>query len=351
MTMQGNLSVDRMCQLAEVSRASFYRSLKEQAPAEEDVEVRSAIQQISLEHRRRYGSRRIAAALRRLGMIVNRKRVSRMMREDNLLAIQPRTFVVTTNSDHELEVYLNVASRMKLTGTDQLWVADITYLRLKQEFVYLAVILDAFSRKVVGWELDQTLATRLPLTALERAITERQPKPGLVHHSDRGVQYASGEYVRTLRKHQLIPSMSRPANPYDNASCESFMKTLKREEIYANQYQDLGQLRANIEEFIERYYNRLRLHSALGYQSPEEFEQAASPEAIPISASVSFFRHAEIYRSDGRHWKRRRKPTVAGLPDHRLDESPAGYSSAGWSPPEPASASPTEDHSGEEEAV
>ncbi len=213
MTMQGSLSVDRMCQLAEVSRASFYRSLKEQAPTEEDVEVRSAIQQIALEHRWRYGSRRIAATLRRRGMVVNRKRVSRMMREDNLLAIQPRTLGVTTSSDHELEVHLNVASRMKLTGIDQLWVADITYLRLKKEFVYLAVILDAFSRKVVGWELDQTLATRLPLAALERAIAERQPKPGLVHHSDRGVQYASGDYVRALRKHGVIPSHEPAGQP------------------------------------------------------------------------------------------------------------------------------------------
>jgi transposase InsO family protein len=166
---------------------------------------------------------------------------------------------------------------MKLTGINQLWVADITYIRLQAEFVYLAVILDGYSRKVVGWALERTLATRLPLAALEQAIVERQPPPGLVHHSDRGVQYASGDYVRTLSKHHLIPSMSRPANPYDNASCESFIKTLKREEIYANQYRDLDHLRANIEEFIERYYNRRRLHSALGYQSPEEFEQAAQP--------------------------------------------------------------------------
>jgi transposase InsO family protein len=332
-----------MCQLAEVSRASFYRSLQEHAPAEEDVGVRSTIQQIALEHRRRYGSRRIAAALRRRGMNVNRKRVARIMREDNLLAVQPRAFVVTTDSDHELEVYLNLASRMKLNGINQLWVADITYIRLKQEFVYLAVILDAFSRKVVGWELDRTLATRLPLRALEQAIAQRQPKPGLVHHSDRGVQYASGDYVRTLRKNQMIPSMSRPANPYDNASCESFMKTLKREEIYANQYRDLDQLRANIEEFIERYYNRLRLHSALGYQSPDEFEQTAGAEVIQISASMSFFRHKEIYRSDAKYWRSRKKPTEAGFLDHRFDESPAGYSSAGWSPPEPTSASPAED--------
>ncbi len=174
---------------------------------------------------------------------------------------------MTTDSDHELEVYLNLARRMKLTGINQLWVADITYIRLKAEFVYLAVILDAFSRKVVGWALERTLAARLPIAALEHAIAERQPPPGLVHHSDRGVQYASGDYVRLLRTHQMIPSMSRPANPYDNASCESFMKTLKREEIYANEYRDLDHLRANIEEFIEQYYNRQRLHSALGYRS------------------------------------------------------------------------------------
>jgi putative transposase len=348
MTMQGNLGVERMCLLAEVSRASFYRSLKERAPEEEDVEVRSAVHQVVLEHRRRYGSRRVTAALRRRGMMVNRKRVARIMQEDNLLAVQPRSFVVTTDSEHELEVYLNVASRMKVKGVNQLWVADITYIRLKTEFVYLAVVLDAHSRKVVGWELDQTLATRLPLTALVRAIAKRKPRPGLVHHSDRGVQYASGDYVAVLRRHQIIPSMSRPANPYDNASCESFIKTLKREEVYATEYRDLEHLRANIEEFIDRYYNRCRLHSALGYQSPEEFEQAAG--AGSLGATMSFFRHAEIYRSDGRRWKTR-KPTRAGFPDHRIDESPAGYSSAGWSPPEPASASPTDRKIKEEKLI
>ena len=240
------------------------------------MEVRSVIQQIAVEHRRRYGYRRISAELRRRGMLVNHKRVLRIMREDNLLGVQPRAFVVTTDSDHEFEVYLNLASRMKLTGINQLWVADITYIRLQKEFVYLAVILDAFSRKVVGWALDRTLAARLPITALEQAIAQRQPPPGLVHHSDRGVQYASGEYATVLRKRQMIPSMSRPANPYDNASCESFMKTLKREEIYANDYRDLEHLLANIEAFIEQYYNRCRLHSALGYRPPEEFEREAN---------------------------------------------------------------------------
>lgn len=290
MSVQGNLSIERMCQLACVSRAGFYRSLQEQWPEEEDMEIRSAIQQIFLDHQRRYGYRRITAELHRRGMLVNHKRVLRLMREDNLLAIQPRAFVVTTDSDHDLEVYLNLASRMKLTGINQLWVADITYIRLKAEFVYLAVILDAFSRKVVGWALEKTLASRLPMRALEQAITERQPPPGLVHHSDRGVQYASDEYVNILRQHQMIPSMSRPANPYDNASCESFMKTLKREEIYANEYRDIDHLRMNIEVFIEQYYNRYRLHSALGYRSPEEFEQTIASTNTHAGATLRVFR-------------------------------------------------------------
>jgi len=347
--MQGSLSIERMCYLAQVSRSGFYRSLAEQMPVEEQLEVRSAIQQIALEHRRRYGYRRITAELRRRGMLINHKRVSRIMREDNLLGVQPRAFVVTTDSNHELEVYLNLASRMKLTGINQLWVADITYIRLLAEFVYLAVILDAFSRKVVGWELDRTLAARLPLTALERAIAERKPPPGLVHHSDRGVQYASGDYVKILRKHQMIPSMSRPANPYDNASCESFMKTLKREEIYANDYRDLDHLRANIEAFIEQYYNRCRLHSALGYRPPEEFEQAVNPGATSAGATMSFFRHEEIFRPMWDSSWRSLGATTAAAPTHRLDEFPTGYSSAGWSPPEPASASPVDDHSGGDE--
>jgi transposase InsO family protein len=349
MPMQGGLGIERMCELARVSRAGFYRSLGEQAPGEEEMEVRSAIQEIALEHRRRYGYRRITAELRRRGMSVNHKRVARMMQEDNLLGVQPRAFVATTDSEHELEVYLNLARRMKLTGINQLWVADITYIRLKNEFVYLAAILDGHSRKVVGWALERTLAARLPIAALERALAERTPPPGLVHHSDRGVQYASGDYVRILRKHAIIPSMSRPANPYDNASCESFMKTLKREEIYAHRYENLDQLRANIQEFIEQYYNRQRLHSALGYLPPEEFEQAATTAASAAGARMSFFRHEQIYQSDGA--LKNGKPADAGLPDHRLDESAVGYSSAGWSPPEPACASPAEVHSGGERAV
>jgi putative transposase len=350
MPLQGSLSIERMCQLAGVSRAGFYRSLQERAPVEEDMEVRSVIQQIAVEHRRRYGYRRISAELRRRGMLVNHKRVLRIMREDNLLGVQPRAFVVTTDSDHEFEVYLNLASRMKLTGMNQLWVADITYIRLQKEFVYLAVILDAFSRKVVGWALDRTLAARLPITALELAIAQRQPPPGLVHHSDRGVQYASGEYAAVLRKRQMIPSMSRPANPYDNASCESFMKTLKREEIYANDYRDLKHLLGNIEAFIEQYYNRCRLHSALGYRPPEEFEREANTGVNSAGATMSFFRHGEIYQSDGGGTSSGERPH-SRPPAHRSDESPAGYSSASCSPAELASASPAERHPEREEEI
>jgi len=293
MSRQGGVRIERMCQLAQVSRAGFYRSLQEAQPMEEEMMVRAEIQQIALEHRRRYGYRRITAELRRRGLLVNHKRVARLMRADNLLAVQPRAFVVTTEAQHDLEVYLNLASRLTLTGINQLWVADITYIRLRTEFVYLAVLLDGYSRKVVGWALENTLATRLPLGALRHAIATRQPPPGIVHHSDRGVQYASGEYVQILQQHQMIPSMSRPANPYDNASCESFINTLKREEIYANRYRDLGHLRRNMELFIEQYYNRARLHSALGYRPPEEFEHAVAPVTPSGAATIQWFRPAE----------------------------------------------------------
>jgi len=350
MSLQGSLSIERMCQLAQVSRAGFYRSLQEQLPIKEEMEVRSTIQQIALEHRRRYGYRRISAELRRRGMLVNHKRVSRLMREDNLLAVQRRAFVVTTDSKHQLQVYLNLASRLKLTGINQLWVADITYIRLQTEFVYLAVILDAFSRKVVGWALDRTLASRLPKAALAQAITERQPAPGLVHHSDRGVQYASDEYVQVLQQQQMIPSMSRPANPYDNASCESFMKTLKQEEIYVNDYRDLEHLRKNIETFIEQYYNRCRLHSALGYRPPEEFEQALDSAINSAGATMSFFRHEEIYRPDSPKALTGSDPQTAPR-TIGFDESPAGYSLASCSPAELASASPADDDSEGEKEV
>ena len=300
MQLQGRLSIESMCGLAQVSRAGFYRSLAESAPAEEEMEARSAIQAITLEHRRRYGYRRVTAELRARGMAVTHKRVARLMREDNLLAIRGHKFVATTDSNHELEVYVNLAARIQTTAPNQLWVADITYIRLRTEFVFLAAVLDAFSRRVIGWHADRTLHTRLALNALEQAMAIRNPQPGLVHHSDRGVQYASAAYVEVLQAHGLVPSMSRPGNPYDNAMCESFMKTLKQEEIYCAEYDSLEQLRTNVGDFIENYYNRRRLHSALGYATPEAFEnqQADQPTVLETASKMSFWRHAEIYQSD-----------------------------------------------------
>jgi putative transposase len=316
MPMQGSLSIERMCQLASISRASFYRFLQDRVPPEEDMEVRSAIQRIALEHRRRYGYRRITAELRRRGMLVNHKRIARIMREDNLLAVQHKHFVTTTDSNHNLEIYLNLAKRMKLTGLDQLWMADITYIRLHAEFVYLAVILDSFSRKVVGWKLDRTLTTRLATDALQQAIKVRQPLPGLVHHSDRGIQYASVEYVALLKKHEMISSMSRPANPYDNASCESFIKTLKREEIYANEYQNLDHLRGHIEEFVEHYYNQKRLHSSLGYCPPEEFEQQSrhASETKSLASTMAFFQESTRISSTGLMGEGTQTPSLPQTP-------------------------------------
>jgi len=270
--LQGDLSIERMCQLTQVSRAGFYRYLQVRAPSEEEMTKRSAVQEIVLEHRQRYGYRRVAAELRRHGMIVNHKRVARLMRADNLLTHENCELDRARDSDHELQIYLNLASRMNVCGPNQLWMADITYVRLNTEFVYLAVVLDAFSRRVVGWSVDRSLQARLPTNALQMAIMNRRPPASLVHHSDRGVQYTSKTYMRTLSEHQMLASISRPGKPYDNARCESFMKTLKREEIHANEYRDLEHLLQSVEAFLEHYYNRCRLHSALGYRSPEEFE-------------------------------------------------------------------------------
>jgi transposase InsO family protein len=275
-----------MCQLAGVSRAGYYRSLGEKAPEEEVMEVRAAVQKIALQHQRRYGYRRVTAELRRQGMAVNHKRVARMMREDHLLALRRKPWLATTDSGHDLRVYVNLARRMELSAPDQLWVADITYIRLRQEFVYLALIVDGFSRRAVGWALERTLQTRLTLQALQMAIAERQPPPGVVHHSDQGIQYAAAEYVACMAQSQMTPSMSRPGNPFDNAQCESFIKTLKQEEIYCHQYQDLEDLRSHLREFIEEYYNRCRLHSALGYRSPAEFEAALLNAEVKPAAAV-----------------------------------------------------------------
>jgi len=209
---------------------------------------------------------------------VNRKRVQRLMREDNLLCLRKRKFVVTTASGHGLAVYPNLAGWMEVSAVDQLWVADITYIRLEEEFVFLAVILDAYSRRVIGWELDRTLEDRLTLAALRMALAQRPVRAGLVHHSDRGIQYASGDYIQELQEHGIGVSMSRKANPWDNAACESFMKTLKWEEVYRSEYRDLQDARLRIGEFLEKVYNEQRLHSALGYVSPVEFERAQRAE-------------------------------------------------------------------------
>jgi transposase InsO family protein len=301
MRLQGSLTVERMCQLAQVSRAGYYRASAVADADEYETAVRAAIQQIAVRHHRRYGYRRITRELLAQGMVVNHKRVARLMREDNLLAMRWRKFRPTTDSRHSLEVFVNLARQITPQGPNQLWVADITYIRLRRQFVYLAVILDAFSRRVVGWALEPGMQTRLTLAALRQAIAERKPPAGLIHHSDRGVQYASEEYTSLLEAHGIIPSMSRPANPYDNASCESFMRTLKQEEIYAHNYRDLQHLREHVTEFLDQYYNRLRLHSALGYRSPVEFEaeHAAQPPAVVESVpKMSFSRHEEIYPSD-----------------------------------------------------
>jgi putative transposase len=262
-----------MCVLAGVSRAGFYRFPPCPPGLDRDLELRDAIQRIALEFPS-YGWPRMTEELKRRGWAVNHKRVYRLMREDNLLCLRKRKFVITTDSDHGLPVYPNLAREMVLMGLDQLWVADLTYIRLLTEFVYLAVILDAFSRREIGWALERTLEDTLTLGALRMALQRRRPAPGLVHHSDRGVQYASRDYTDLLREYGIEISMSRRGNPYDNATCESFLKTLKYEEVYRQEYRDLAEARASIERFLEKVYNEKRLHSALGYLPPVEFEQS-----------------------------------------------------------------------------
>jgi len=267
------LAVERMVELGRVSRASFYRFEESTDPGHDaDMDLRDAIQRIALDWPS-YGRPRITAELRRRGWKINPKRVYRILREDNLLCIRKRKFIVTTDSNHGRKVYPNLARTMVLTGMDQLWVADITYIRLREEFVFLAVILDAFSRRVIGWALDRTLEEQLTLTALNMALSRRSVQPGLVHHSDRGSQYASGDYTNLLKENGIGVSMSRKANPWDNATCESFMKTLKYEEVFRSEYRNLQEAHLSIREFLEKIYNQKRLHSALGYLPPAEFER------------------------------------------------------------------------------
>ena len=249
--------------------------------------MRDVIQRIALEWPS-YGRPRITAELRRRGWTVNAKRVHRLLREDNLLCVRKRKFVVTTDSNHGRKVYPNLARDLVLTGVNQLWRADITYIRLREEFVFLAVILDAFSRRWApsghGWALDRNMEDGLTLTALRMALSRRSIQPGLVHHSDRGSQYASNDYTDLLKANQIDISMSRKGNPWDNAACESFMKTLKYEEVLRNEYRDLAEARASIREFLEKVYNQKRLHSALGYLPPVQFEAQLAAKNLEAAA-------------------------------------------------------------------
>jgi putative transposase len=268
-----SLSIAQMCETFEVSRIDYYRRPKEVAGSDDDLELREKIQTVALEMSA-YGYRRITAELRRRGEIANHKRVLRLMREDNLLCLRKRKFICTTDSNHSLRIYPNLAGEMRLSRIGQLWVSDITYIRLLREFIYLAVILDAYSRRCIGWGLGRCMQSSLAVEALSMALYTRKIEPGLVHHSDRGVQYASNEYTDLLKEQGILISMSRRGNPYDNAKAESFMKTLKMEEVYLYDYEDLAEARSRIGYFLEDVYNQKRLHSALGYVPPAEFEQS-----------------------------------------------------------------------------
>ena len=285
----GGLSLAALCASTGASRAGFYR-FQQRDDSDPHMELRDRIQRIALDWPA-YGYRRVTAELRRHGWEVNHKLVLRLMREDNLLCVRRRKFVHTTDSDHDRRVYPNLAESMTLSGVDQLWIADITYIRLLEAFVYLAVILDAYSRRILGWALEQTLEDELTLGALRMALDQRRPAPGAIHHSDRGAQYASRDYVRLLKEHGFEISMSRKASPWENAACESFMKTLKHEEVCRQEYRNLAEAQRSIQRFLEQVYNEKRLHSALGYRPPAEFEasllSAAGSLAEGSNASVS----------------------------------------------------------------
>ena len=238
--------------------------------------LRARLQELAVAHHRLRGYRMLTALLRREGQLVNHKRVLRLMREDNLLSLRRKKYVFTTDSAHTLPIYPNLARHTKLTGLNQLWVADITFIRLRTEFIYLAVVLDAYSRRVIGWDLGRTLQAELAIRALQMALSQRSWKAeGLIHHSDRGVQYASTDYTDLLEQNEIQISMSRRGNPYDNARAERFMRTLKEEEVNGADYWDLEDARSRIGEFLDQVYNRQRLHSALRYLTPEEFERAS----------------------------------------------------------------------------
>ena len=274
------MTVERMTELAGVGRASYYRFDPEAVAAVKDVELRDAIQRIALKHPV-YGRPRITAELKRRGWQANHKRVGRILREDNLLCMRRRKFQVTTDSTHGHRIYQNLTRDVKPTKPNEIWVADITYIRLAEEFVYLAVVLDSYSRLVIGWALERTLEAKLAVSALRMALDKRGAPAGLIHHSDRGVQYACGQYTQLLKDRGIQISMSRKGNPYDNARAESFMKTLKHEEVHRVEYRNLAEARRGIRNFLERAYNRKRLHSAIGYKPPAEFEKIAMLAKVP----------------------------------------------------------------------
>ena len=270
-----NVDVQRLCRLAGLPRATYYRHLAKRSSETAECELRDVIQRICLKHVF-YGYRRVTAALRRQGMVVNAKKVQRLMRQDNLLA-QRRTPFLKPPAERPSSVLVipNLVRGLVPSAPDQIWVADITYVHLAKTFAYLAVILDAFSRKAVGWAFEDTLDASLAIAALEKAIDARKPAPGsLIHHSDRGVQYASIAYRQRLADRDITISMSRPGNPFDNAKAESFMKTLKVEQVNGRTFTDLGDARRHINSFIAEGYNKARLHSAIGSESPLEIEAA-----------------------------------------------------------------------------
>jgi putative transposase len=254
-----------------LARSTYYYQPKTGPEETSDGTLRQRIDEICGEFSG-YGYRRVTQQLKDEGWGVNKKRIQRLMRQMGLQRRPKKRWIITTDSDHDFAVYPNRLAGWKPMGINQAWVSDITYIRLAVGFVYLAVILDLFSRKVIGWAISRNIDTQLTLAALEMAMTERKPVPGCIHHSDRGVQYAATDYVKTLMGAGMLISMSAKGNPYDNAVAESFMKTIKTEEVYLGDYRTLEDVLAGVPRFIEAVYNRKRLHSSLGYKNPTAFE-------------------------------------------------------------------------------
>lgn len=268
------LSVRRLCTLLGVNRAWYYAQQRDESAARaEATRLRDAIERLVLAFPG-YGYRRVTKALQRDGWESNHKRVLRVMRQESLLCQLKRRFVATTDSRHGCRTYPNLLRPLAVDRLDQAWVADITYIRLPTTFVYLACLLDAHSRRCVGWHLARHIDTRLTLAALDQALAARRPAPGFIHHSDQGVQYASAAYVARLAEAGARISMAAVGNPYENAKAESFFKTLKREEVCLKEYQTFAEAQANLAQFIDDVYNTKRLHSSLGYRPPAEFEEA-----------------------------------------------------------------------------